>query len=174
MSELNMNTNDNTNKYNFELADKNYYQCEPGKYTTDIVIEENKQHKTDVWKAMNVCKSILNYHAKHHDDDKNIPENAEILCRALNEGDFTEWNKLHCEKQKHHYQYFLRPDCKDVTLFDIMECAADCVAASMRRSGKIRSWEEEYETFKHQGFDDFMAKVMANTFMMIQALLELD
>lgn len=167
------NTSNDFSQHDFSQADINYYKVDPGKYTVDTVIQENKQHKEDVLNVMNVCKGILNYQARNHDNDKNDPEKAKVLCKALNEGDFTEWNKIHCMTQHHHYQYFLREDCKDVTLFDIMECAADCVAASMRRTGKIRTYEEEYETFKHQGFDAFMAKVMANTFIKLQDLMEL-
>ena len=152
----------------------NFYQCKPGNYTPEIVIEENKEHKADIMKGLQCCEAILNYQCKHHDDDKNEIENAEILCNALNTGDFKKWNEMHCMKQHHHFQYFLKPDCEDVTLFDLMECAIDSTVACLRRTGEEKTYEEEYKMFKDQGFDDFLAKVMANTFIRIQKLVKED
>ena len=35
-----------------QAVERHYFQqCEPGKYTTEIVIAENKQHKEDVKEA---------------------------------------------------------------------------------------------------------------------------
>lgn len=161
-------------KVSFEVADHNYYQCQPGKYTTEIVIQENKEHKADVVQAMNICKARLNYQAKHHDDDKNVPEKAEELCVALNTGDFHAWNEIHCKVQHHHYQWFFNPEnIEEVTLFDIMECCCDGVAARLRRTGSPATWSEEYELYKRQGFDDYLAHIMANTFIQIQSLMNL-
>ena len=141
-------------------------------YTTERVISENKIHKEDVKQAIDICKAIINYQGNKHDNDKNEPENAEVLALALNTGDFTKWNEMHCMKQMHHYQCFMQSD--KTTLFDLMECCADSVAACMRRKGENHTVEEEFEIFKRQGFDDFLAKVMANTYVEIQKYMILN
>lgn len=143
-------------------------------YTPEIVIQENKEHKEDVCLGSKICSAILNYNAKKHDDDKNQYEYAKELSNALNTGDFKKWNEMHCMKQHHHYQYFLSPECEDVTIFDLLECCIDSSVANLRRTKTIKSYREEYEHFKRQGFDDFLAKAMANTFIKIQtAMLEI-
>ena len=55
-----------------------------------------------------------------------------------------------------------------------MECCADSVAACMRRKGENHTVEEEFEVFKRQGFDDFLAKVMANTYVEIKKYMILN
>lgn len=156
-----------------QAVERHYFQqCEPGKYTTEIVIAENKQHREDVKEAGAIAKSIFNYQIRFHDMDKNDPNNAEVLCRALNEGDFKDWNQIHCMNQHHHYQWFFNPENKEeATLFDVLECCCDSVAARLRRTGSVATREEEYEIFKAQGFDEYWANLMANTFMKIQTLM---
>lgn len=144
------------------------------KYNKERVIKENEIHKEDVMKAVSLANTFLSYQGEHHDDDKNIPEKAEILATALNTKDFTRWNEIHCMKKSHHYQYFFGEGKEKTTLFDLVECACDCVAANMRRTGELRSLEEEIETFERQGFDEFLARVMANTFIMLQENLRLE
>lgn len=141
------------------------------KYTKEKVIKENEQHKKDIIEAVEIYKALLTYQANHHDDDKNIPEKANILAHALNTGDFKQWNEIHCKNKMHHFQCFF--NSSETTLLDLVECACDCVAASMRRSGKKKTYKEEYEYFIRQGFDDFMAMVMANTFIKIQDILNI-
>lgn len=146
----------------------------PKDYTPEIVIKENKIHQSDVRHGINICKSVLNYRARHHDEDKNNYENAVELSRALNTGDFKKWNEMHCMIQRHHYQYFMSPDCKDVNLFDLMECCVDSTVANLRRTGNYRTFTEEFERFRSQGFDDFLARIMANTFIYLQENVDLE
>ena len=59
-------------------------------------------------------------------------------------------------------------------LFDLLECVVDGVVANKRREGQEKTFDEEYKFFIEAGFDEFMAKVMANTFMSIQKLIRLE
>lgn len=149
----------------------NYFSCEPGSYTPERVIEENKIHKKQVIQTVNITKAIMNYRARHHDNDKNILENAEVLSTALNTGDFKKWEEIHYLNNRHHYQWFLNQENLDkVTLFDFLECCCDNVAARLGRKGEPATWEEEYRIYIQQGFTEFQAHIMANTFMEIQTL----
>lgn len=163
MSELN-------NELSQDNKNENFLHPEfPGQITGEMVIEENQIHKADVYKGMQLCYDILKFQAKHHDLDKDVPENAEILAQAINTGDFKEWNERYCYKQMHHYQCYMQSDI--TTLFDLLESVVDGVVANSRREQKFRTYEEEYEFFKRAGFDDFMCKVMTNTFMMLQKIV---
>ena len=44
------------------------------------------------------------------------------------------------------------------------------MAARLGRKGESATWEEEYRIYIQQGFTEFQATVMANTFMEIQSL----
>ena len=70
----------------------------PGEITGEMVIKENQTHRDDIMNGMDLCSAILYHHAKKHDLDKNVPENAEVLAKAINTGDFTDWNEIHCYK----------------------------------------------------------------------------
>ena len=144
----------------------------PGEITGEMVIKENQTHRDDIMNGMDLCSAILYHHAKKHDLDKNVPENAEVLAKAINTGDFTDWNEIHCYKQMHHYQCFMQSD--KTNLFDLLECVVDGVVANKRREGQEKTFDEEYKFFIEAGFDEFMAKGMANTFMSIQKLIRLE
>ena len=165
----------NKNRDIFSLAEHNYYSTQNGEYTKERVIEENRQHKLDVQQAGDIFKSYFNYYLKHHDDDKNIPENAEVLAKAINTGDFKEWGEIHYLNYSHHYQWFFNKDNWDgISLFNLVECCCDNVAARLRRTGTESTFEEEYEIYLRQGFSDFEAHMMANTFILIQEFLKKD
>ena len=141
-------------------------------FTKEKVIEETIVHKKDVTQAMNICKAILNHRAKVHDNDKLIPENAQILADAINTKDFDKWNVLHIDTQRHHIDCFVK--LQDANLFDLLENIGDGVVSNLRRVGIKGDYENQMEFFQNKGFDENMSKILTNTFLIIQDLIKLE
>ena len=138
-------------------------------FTKEKIIQENEIHRKDILNSINICKAMLNYKAKKHDLDKNIPENAEILANALNTGNFEKWNLIHLEKQTHHPECYHKNENKN--LFDLLEMVCDGCVANYRRNNKKGTRETEQDFYKKKGFDEETSLAMANTFIIIQDLL---
>jgi hypothetical protein len=140
--------------------------------TKEKVIEETIVHKKDVTQAMQICKAILNHRAKIHDNDKLIPENAQVLAEAINTKDFEKWNVIHMETQRHHIDCFTK--LPDANLFDLLENVEDGCVANLRRTGIKGTYESQIEFYQRKGFDENMSKILTNTFMIIQDLINLE
>ena len=141
--------------------------------TAEQVIEENKIHREDIKKSMEIASAILQYKGQIHDIDKNDKHNAEILAEAINSDDYSEWAKIHYVDNPHHTQYIMQHK-EDINLFDLMECCADGCVAYMRRNNTTHTKEEEIEYFKNRGFKLEEAIIMANTVLVFQDMVKLD
>lgn len=141
--------------------------------TAEQVIEENKTHRKDIKKAMEIASAILEYKGRIHDIDKNDKHNAEILAEAINSDDYSEWAKISYVDNPHHTQYIMQHK-EDINLFDLMECCADGCVAYMRRNNTTHTKEEEIEYFKNRGFELEEAIIMANTVLVFQDMVKLD
>ena len=141
--------------------------------TAEQVIEENKTHRKDIKKAMEISSAILEYKGRIHDIDKNDKHNAEILAEAINSDDFSEWAKIHYVDNPHHTQYIMQHK-EDINLFDLIECCADGCVAYMRRNNTTHNKKEEVDYFVNRGFTLEEAIVMANTVLVFQDMVKLD
>ena len=132
--------------------------------------ESNNSHRNDVSNLMNAFADELRERADRHDWTKVEEPYAamfyELLTSAIRgEKNFEEgeWARLHyCELERHHLTRHC-PD--DVTLFDVIECICDNVAAGMSRSGYA---------FPLELPDEILQKAFANTFEYIKAAVEVE
>lgn len=132
--------------------------------------ESNNSHRSDVSKLMNAFADELRERAERHDWTKVEEPYAamfyELLASSIRgEKNFEEgeWAKLHyCELERHHLTRHC-PD--DVTLFDVIECICDNVAAGLSRAGYI---------FPIELSDEILQKAFANTLECIKTAVEVE
>ena len=132
--------------------------------------ESNNSHRNDVSNLMNAFADELRERAARHDWTKVEEPYAtmfyELLTSAIRgEKDFEEgeWAKLHyCELERHHLTRHC-PD--DVTLFDVIECICDNVAAGLSRAGYVFPLELPGE---------ILQKAFANTLEYIKTAVEVE
>lgn len=140
--------------------------------TTEQIIQENQIHREDVKQGMKVAISFLSFKGRKHDLDKDIPENAEMLANALNTNKWEDWDKKHMQQQRHHVEGFNK--LEDGDLFDLIEMVVDGCVANLRRTGKEGTLKDQISFFQKKGFDENMSKLLANTFIRVQNLINLE
>ena len=142
-------------------------------FTKEKIIEENQQHRTDVQDGLTIVFQILSHLGANHDLDKNIPEYAEILADALNTKDFSIWEKIHLEKQRHHSECLLQEG--NPNLIDLIELVVDGLVAAKRRTpGFEPTLQSEVDFFISKGWEEPVAKILANTFILLNKAIVLE
>ena len=132
------------------------------KVSKETLLENSRQHISDVGKALNWMAQKLREAGYTHDYTKitNINEFYDDFSASQDgfQGDFKEqhWFKdLHLQ-ERHH----LNDRCPDdVTLFDVLERIADGVTAGMARSGEV--YEDELSP-------EILAKAYQNTMKLLK------
>lgn len=111
--------------------------CDWSKVTKDTLLESSRSHISDVVKALESFREMLDNSAKVHDFDKVSDNGIEEFYNDFKTGfSRTVWWDNHRIVNRHHLQMADGvPD--DVNLIDVLEMVADCVMAGMARSGSV-------------------------------------
>jgi len=135
-------------------------------HTKESIIKETYQHKVDIAKIIMNINGVLVARGKEHDNDKLIPKNAELLADSLNNGNFSEWNKVHMEAQRHHNEWIVSNVYKgDTNVLDLLEMIIDSIASNKRRGGKKPTFSDEYLYFINKGYEKQLATILANSIL---------
>lgn len=134
--------------------------------TKEELLVSSQQHRQDVGNVMNLMAVILKDAARVHDWTK-ITHIDEFhrdfhLIQSGAKEDFKKmywFQKLHLT-ERHHLRDRVP---ENVTLFDVLEQIADCVAAGMARTGKV--FDEDIDP-------EMLVKAYKNTLDLIKANVE--
>lgn len=112
--------------------------CDYASVSKETLLASSRQHIDDVRRALAFFADQLSVAGSAHDIDKisDIDGFHRDFVHGFAEPDYTEWWRQHRMKNRHHLTY---PDGvpEDVNLIDVLDFIADCVMASMARSGSV-------------------------------------
>jgi len=110
--------------------------CDWSKVSYEQLLQQSKQHISDVQKGISFLIEKLNIVALEHDRTK--IDNAREFYNDFKTGfKITDWWKMHQKEERHHFN---TPELiqDDINLIDVIEQIIDGVMAGMARSGEYR------------------------------------
>ena len=110
--------------------------CDWSKVSECKLLEQSKQHISDVKKGISFFTNILSRTALYHDETK--IDFIHSFWKDFQTGfKNTTWWEMHQKEERHHFDtpQFIQDD---INLIDIIEQIVDGVMAGMARSGQYR------------------------------------